>query len=111
MPIANHTMIALLALGLTTAAGDYFLKLAGYGDKFIDWKLFLFGFFLYSLTVFGWFYVFKQVKLMEFGVYYSLLTILFTVAMGSFFFGEKLNHLETAGIVLAVFSLMLLARF
>ena len=101
-------VIFLSAIGVI---GDYFIKLAGHGQKFIEMKWFIIGFLIYSSTAFGWFYVMKHIKLSSLGVIYALTSVLLLVAVGVFFFHEKLNVYEIIGIIAAIASVILLSRF
>jgi drug/metabolite transporter (DMT)-like permease len=53
----------------------------------------------------------KHIKLSSLGVIYSLTTVLLLVAIGVFYFHEKLNIYEIIGIVAAIVSVILLSRF
>lgn len=91
--------------------GDSFLKVAGAGSKFVDWRFFALGFVLYALTAFGWFFALKHMKLATVSVYYSVFIILLSVAVGILYFKERLSVHEFLGIGLALVSLVLLSRF
>ncbi len=91
--------------------GDYFIKLSGHSQKYILVKWFILGLSVYSLSAFGWFFVMKHIKLSTLGVYYALTTVILLVAVGVFVFKETLNASEIIGVLLAVASLILLARF
>jgi drug/metabolite transporter (DMT)-like permease len=107
-------MYIILGIILVTAVGvlgDFFIKLSGQGDKFIDWKIFLISLLVYASTAFGWFYLMKHIKLSSLGVIYALSTVLLLVGVGVFYFHEKLNITEIIGISFAVISLILLSRF
>jgi len=107
--IAALALTVLLALvGVT---GDYFIKLAGGGKRFVEPKWFILGMAVYALTAFGWLLVMKEIKLTTLGVYYALFTILFLTIVSVLFFREQLNGYEVIGIALAVISIVLLGRF
>jgi multidrug transporter EmrE-like cation transporter len=53
----------------------------------------------------------RQLKLATIGVIYSVCMILLLTGMGVFLFDEFLNRYEAAGIILAITSVILLARF
>jgi small multidrug resistance pump len=106
-----NSILMILLLTAVSAVGDYFLKLAGVGPKFIEMKWFAIGAAIYMSTIFGWFYVMKYVKLSSIGVIYSIASVLLFVALGIIFFHEKLNVYEIIGIITAIVSLILLGRF
>ena len=70
-----------------------------------------FGFALYASTAFGWVMVMKHLKLATISIVYSVSMVLMLTAVGVVFFRESLSYYETAGIVLALASLVLLMRF
>jgi len=107
----NHPIIAIIFLALAGVLGDFFLKMAGHGSKYLDWKWFVPGLVVYASLSYAWFYVMKNVKLSTVAVVYSLFTILFLVAIGTFYFHEKLNVYEVVGIIAAITSVILLSRF
>lgn len=106
----NPILIVIL-LGAVGVVGDYFIKLAGNGSKFIETRWFVIGFLIYASTAFGWFYVMKHIKLSSLGVIYALTSVLLLVAVGVFVFHEKLNVYEIIGIITAIASVILLSRF
>jgi len=110
----NKLIFALLvtiAMTLIGVLGDTFLKMAGSGTKYIDWKWFVLGLVLYASTALGWFFVLKHIKLATLGAIYSILIILFLAIIGVVYFKEALNMYEISGIGLAIVSLVLLTRF
>ena len=106
-----YVILGIILLSAIGVLGDFFIKLSGQGPKFMDAKTFLIGFVIYALTAFGWFYVMKHIKLSSLGVIYALSTALLLVAVGVFYFREKLSLLEIIGILTAIISLVLLSRF
>mgnify|MGYP001612833759 CR=1 FL=1 len=106
-----NPILIVAFLAVVGVAGDFFIKLAGHGPKFIEIKWFIIGLLIYASTAFGWFYVMKHIKLSSLGVIYSLTTVLFLVAIGVFYFHEKLNIYEIIGIITAIVSVILLSRF
>jgi len=106
-----YIILGIILLSGIGVLGDFFIKLSGQGSKFMDVKIFLIGLLVYALTAFGWFYVMKHIKLSSLGVIYALSTVLLLVAVGVFYFHEKLNVIEIIGIFTAVLSLILLSRF
>jgi len=109
----DKTTIAIILaifLGLVGVAGDFFIKLASSGTKPpVRW--FVIGALVYAVTAFGWFYVYRHIKLSTSAVFYAISTVLFLTAVSVFYFKEKLNIYEIIGIAMAVISLVLLKRF
>ncbi len=101
----------LSALGLVIIAtvGDLLIKLSS--QKPGHMALLLIAAVLYASTAFGWFFVFRHLKLADVGAYFALFSTLFLVLLGTFYFHEKLNGVEILGIALALISIILLARF
>ena len=106
-----NAMLLVIFLSIIGVIGDFFIKIAGNGEKFINIKFFISGLIIYALTAFGWFYALKQMKLSTLGVVYSLSTILLLVALGVIYFHEKLKIQEIVGIIAAIISMILLSRF
>lgn len=105
-------IIYALIVSLITVGGDYFIKRAGAdASKFVVWQFLFAGILLYILTGIGWFYVMKHVKLTSLGVVYGVSTVLFVSLLGIFVFHERLNWYEFIGVIMAISSIMLLARF
>jgi small multidrug resistance pump len=110
----DKTTLAYVVAAVMSAVGiigDYFLKRASGESSPLMTRNFAFGVVLYSSTAFAWVFVMRHLKLSTIGVIYSVCMILLLTGMGVFVFGEKLNRAEIAGIVLAVASVVLLARF
>ncbi len=106
-----NPIFGIILLSLAGVIGDFFIKLAGNGSKYMEAKWFVLGALVYAATAFGWFYVMKHIKLSSLGVIYSLSTVLLLVALGVFYFHEKLNVYEILGISAAIVSIILLSRF
>lgn len=106
-----YSILIVFLLVVLGTIGDFYMKLAGKEDKFIDWKLFLFGSIAWGLTIPGWFLAMKYMKLATAGVLYSLFIVIFSVSLGYFYFRESLNPYEIIGVISAVISLLLLSRF
>jgi drug/metabolite transporter (DMT)-like permease len=110
----NKTTVAALVAAVMSAVGivgDYFLKRASDEEQPLASRAFLVGLVLYASTAFAWVYLMRHLKLATIGVIYSVCMILLLAGMGVVFFGESLNRYEAAGIVLAILSILLLARF
>ena len=104
-------IITTMVFSVIGVVGDYFLKLASSNADPIKSGWFYLGFALYASTAFGWVFVMKYLKLATIGVLYSVTLILLLTAVGFVFFKESLNYFEIIGLVLAIASLVLLARF
>lgn len=110
----DKTIIAIILavfLGLVGVAGDFFIKLAGSGLKTPVIKWFIIGSAIWASTAFGWYFVYKHMKLSTSGVFYAISTVLFLTCISVFYFREKLNIYEIVGIGTAITSLILLKRF
>lgn len=103
-------LIVAIALAFLGVIADLLMKLAG-NYKLVNWKLLGTAFFVYTLAIGGWFYVFKHLKLATIGVYYGISSLLFLVAVGVIYFKEQLNAWELVGILAAILSLSLLGKF
>lgn len=104
-------VVVTMIFSIVGVTGDYFLKLASNYNNPIRSGWFYIGFALYASTAFGWVFVMKHLKLATISVLYSVSIIILLTAVGFVFFKEVLNPYEIAGLVLAVASLVLLARF
>ncbi len=104
-------VVVTIIFSIVGVTGDYFLKLASNYNNPIRSGWFYIGFALYASTAFGWVFVMKYLKLATISVLYSVSIILLLTAVGFVFFKEALNPYEIAGLVLAIASLVLLARF
>ena len=110
----DKTTIAILLavfLGLVGVAGDFFIKLATTGPKPPILKWFIIGMLIWASVAFGWYYVYKHLKLSTSAVFYAVSTVLFLTFVSVFYFKEKLNLYEAIGIAMAIASLVLLKRF
>lgn len=105
------SLLFIVGFALLGVIGDFFLKLAGSGQKFMEVKWFLIGFLIYASTAFGWFYVMKHLKLATVGAIYAVIVILLLTLVGTFYFHEQLSFYEIIGITAALISLVLLGRF
>jgi drug/metabolite transporter (DMT)-like permease len=104
-------LLLVVFLSAVGVLGDFFLKLAGKGQKFVEVRWLILGAAIYALTAIGWFYVMKFIKLSSLGVIYAISTLLFVVLLGVYYFHERLNVYEIIAIVLALTSLVILSRF
>jgi multidrug transporter EmrE-like cation transporter len=113
-PTVDKTVLAGLVAAVMSGVGivgDYFLKRASSGEQPLACWDFVVGLVLYASTAFAWVFVMRHLKLATIGVIYSVCMILMLTAMGVLFFDESLNRYEVTGIVLAIASVVLLARF
>ena len=100
-----------MALSAVTVGGDYCLKMASQErHTFRNWW-FIAGCLIHALTAIGWVLAMKHIKLATIGTMYSLSTVLLLAGLGVFAFGEILNRYEVGGILLAVVTILCLARF
>ena len=111
MDKATFSLLFVVGFALLGVVGDFFLKLAGNGQKFMEVKWFLIGFLIYASTAFGWFYVMKHLKLATVGTVYAVIIVLLLSLIGTFYFHEQLKLFEIIGIAMAIISLVLLGRF
>src|SRR3989344_6745531 len=108
MTLINASLV-VIGLSLVGVLDDYFIKLAGHdGSKYIDFKLFIIGFLVYSSTAIGWFFVMKYIKLSTLGVIYGVTTVVALTTIGVFVFKEHLSIYEIIGVLAGVSSTVLL---
>ncbi len=109
----NRFLVYLIILGLTlyTVLGDSFIKRAGNGSTYVNWKYLLLGLLIYSSTTFIWFFVYKQVKFSIAGTVYGVITALVFALAGVFYFKESISFIEIIGIIMAIASILILGRF
>ncbi len=110
----DKTTIAIILtvfLGLAGVVGDFFIKLASNSPKSPIIKWFVIGAVIWASVAFGWYHVYKYLKLSTSAVFYAISTILFLTSVSVFYFKEKLNIYEIIGIAMAIGSLILLKRF
>ncbi len=107
-------MIGYLYCALATLVvilGDYCIKLAAERDlPPMSWPV-LAGFLLYGASALGWYMAMRSITLAQVGVAFSAFSILALCAMGVFLFDEQLAPREYLGILAALLSLVLMARF
>lgn len=99
------------ALSAVTVFADLLIKQASLKSLFSGWKSLLLGCTIYALTGVGWFFLMRKIKLSTLGVWYSISIVLLLTLTSVFFFKEKINSLEILGIILAIISLIIMARF
>ena len=103
-------ILAVIGLAGVGVLGDYFIKLAGDGNKYIYYHWFFAGMITYAITAIGWFFVMKHIKLSTLGVLYSLTSVILLVLVGAFVFKEHLNAYDVVGIILGIASILILSR-
>lgn len=104
-------ILFVVLISLVGVLGDYILKLAGSGSKYVDVKLFVIGTIVYASTAVGWFFVLKHIKLGSLGLIYATTTIIALSIVGMVFFKESYTPYEITGLLLGLISIILLARF
>ena len=104
-------LLATVVLGLIGVAGDFFLKIAGSGKKFMEVRWFVAGALIYLGSAFGWFYLMKNVKLYTLGVFYSVSLVIALALLDIFYFKDPVSPYEMVGLLMAVTSLILLGKF
>lgn len=106
-------MVYFVVLGmvLATIAGDYFLKLASQGNGGVQSLEFCLGAGLYVLSAVAFLYAIRHMSLAHMGVWYAVLTILFSATLGVVVFREALMARDVAGILMALGALGLMNRF
>lgn len=95
---------------LVVITGDYAIKLAVDGGLSLLSPVFLIGCALYALSAVGWFLAMRHITLAQTGVAFSMFSLLALVALGVLAFGERLAPREVLGVVLAMSSMLLMAR-
>jgi drug/metabolite transporter (DMT)-like permease len=111
MEKTSLAIVATVGLSVFGVTGDYLLKLASRRETpLLSWW-FVLGFMMYSSTAFGWVFIMRYLKLATIGVVYAMTTILLLALVGVLFLGESLRWQEVLGIVLALATIGLLARF
>lgn len=105
--------IVLLIIGMSALGvlGDFFLKIAGNGSRFMHLGWFTAGIVTYALTAFGWFYAFKHINMSSLGAIYGASSVVLLTLLGVFYFHEKLTGWESVGIAFGILSIVILARF
>jgi multidrug transporter EmrE-like cation transporter len=103
LPIFVATSIAVI--------GDFFIKKATLAKGINEYVYMGIAIFFYALNAMAFYIIYKHMELSSIGVYYALFTIILFVITGVLFFGEVISKGEFAGIVLAVASIFLLAKF
>ncbi len=104
-------ILATIGICLFSATADYFLKRASEQNAPLMTVWFVLGFGMYACTAFGWVFVMRRLQFATLGVVYASTMVILMAAIGVVVLGETLRWQEALGIVLAVASIFLLARF
>jgi small multidrug resistance pump len=100
---------AILTFG--AVLGDFFIKTGSNNRGALALRWLLVGAIIYGSTAFGWFFVFRHLKLATISVLFALWSMLALTFVGVVIFHEKLHAFEILGMILALFSIILLTRF
>lgn len=104
-------ILATIAICLFSATADYFLKRASDQPSPLVTVWFYLGFGMYACTAFGWVFVMRRLQFATLGVVYASTMVVLMAAIGVFILHETLRWQEVLGIVMAIASIFLLARF
>lgn len=100
----------IFILSLYGILGDFLIKKGSDASQLLS-KEFIAGFLIFATSSFGWFYIFKHVKVSSIGVLYGTVTALGLVLIGVFLFEETISPVEIVGIIFGIISVLLLGRF
>ena len=103
-------LIVVIGIALFTTAGDYCLKRASQQASLANGWL-AGGCLIYGATALGWAWTMRHLKLATIGAVYSISMVMLMALLGLLVFQETLNRSEVAGILCALISIALLARF
>lgn len=104
-------LISAIGLTLITVLADAFIKKAALKYGFSGFGWLVSAALIYAATAFGWFFVMRKMKLSTAAVLYCLIIIITSVLISAFYFKERLSLPEIIGILMAITSIFLLARF
>lgn len=104
-------ILATIGICIFSATADYFLKRASDQSAPLLNIWFALGFGMYAFTAFGWVFVMRRLQFATLGVVYASTMVILMAGIGVFVLRETLRWQEVLGIVLAVSSIFLLARF
>jgi len=111
MNIKTLSFLLVGFIAFIEVLADFFIKIAGRGPRYIDWRWFIPGFLIYMTTAVLWFFAIKYEKFFVASVGFILFSVLFSVALSIFYFKEHINAYEIIGIILAIISLILLGEY
>lgn len=104
-------ILATIGLAAVGVAADYLLKRASLREQPLGSMWFVSGILLYGSAAFGWVYVMRHLSFATIGVVYAASMVLLLALVGVIVLGESLRWQEAIGILLALSSIVLLARF
>lgn len=104
-------ILATIGICIFSATADYFLKRASDESSPLLTVWFYLGFGMYACTAFGWVFVMRRLQFATLGVVYASTMVILMAGIGVVVLHETLRWQELVGIVLAVSSIFLLARF
>jgi drug/metabolite transporter (DMT)-like permease len=106
----NKDMLVALAIGIVvTAFGDFFLKRGSLHENIYANADTIMAAIAYMSTTFVWCYMLRKSSLVEFGVWYSLASIVVTVSMGYFMFKEQVTAKQMSGIAFTMLGVWLVS--
>ncbi|MGE0103361.1 MAG: transporter [Blastocatellales bacterium] len=103
-------LLVVIALAALTTIGDYCLKRASQQIEIFNLWL-ASGWLIYGTTAVGWVWTMRYLKLATLGAVFSVCMVLFMALLGFLIFKETLSKLEIIGIMLALISVAMLARY
>ena len=110
----NFVLISFIAgiiLSAITVLADSLIKQGSLKIAFSGWPYLAIGSLIYGLTGLGWFFIMRKIKLSTLGVLYAVSCVILLTLVSVFYFKEKISPLEIVGIILAIISLVIMARF
>lgn len=111
MPVKQLALLIAAGLAALGVLADYFLKLASDRAEVLRSTWFWVGLTVYAGMAGGWVYVMRHLSFTEIGIVYSVTTILLLTLVGTLVLRETLHGYEIVGVLMALGSLVLLARF
>lgn len=106
----TRPLLLVIGMAALTTVGDYCLKRASLQPSIFN-RWLASGWLIYGATAFGWAWTMRHLKLATLGAVFSVSMVLLMALLGFLAFRETLSKSEIVGIVLALISLALLARF
>ena len=104
------SQLVVVGMALFTVVGDYCLKRASQQASLVNGWL-AGGCLIYGATALGWAWTMRHLKLATIGAVYSVSMVMLVALLGLLVFRETLNRTEVVGILCALVSIALLARF
>lgn len=96
---------------LTALFGDFLIKKASDGVGRQAIYVLLFATVVYALNTFAFFFSYKHVEFSSVAVYFSIGTLLVSVAIGAIFFKETISNGEWVGIILGILAIYFLTKY